>query len=136
MPDNVSFQPHNFFAPQTVIADAYLYRSCFHNWSEASAKKMVEAMMPAFRGRPGTKLFLAERIMPALGSGNLYQQVQARQLDAIMLTLFNGRVRDLEELKSLIAGVEPRLKFKGVAWAHVSTIIDPRSHSFLEWEYE
>ena len=98
---------------------------------------MVEAMMPAFRGRPGTKLFLAERIMPALGSGNLYQQVQARQLDAIMLTLFDGRVSGSgRAARALIAGVEPRLKFKGVAWAHVSTIIDPRSHSFLEWEYE
>lgn len=134
MPPSVSFQEYNFFTPQPVIADAYLFRSCFHNWSDAAMKKIVENQVLALH--PGAKLFLVERIMPAPGSGNIYQEKQARQLDMNMAVLMNGRCRDVEELRSIIEGVEPRLKFKGIKWARITTISDPRSHSLLEWVFE
>ena len=137
MPPNITFQAYNFFTPQPVTnADAYLFRSCFHNWPDASARKIAENLVPALRNRPGTKVFVVERIMPALGSGNLYQEKQARQLDANMSILMNGRCREVEELKEMLASADPKLKFKGVNWAGIATITDPRSHSFLEWEYE
>ena len=137
MPPNVSFQAYNFFTPQPVTnADAYLFRSCFHNWSEPSARKIAENLVPALRDRPGTKVFVVERIMPTFGSGNVYQEKQARQLDATMSTLMNGRCRDVEELQEIMSSADPRLKFKGIEWAGIATITDPRSHSFLEWEYE
>ena len=134
MPANVSFAAYDFFTPQSVVGNAYMFRSVFHNWSDANAEKILTSLLPALR--PGAKVLLVERIMPALGSRNLYQEIQARQLDATMSGLLNGRCRELEELKRMMQKVEPRLRFCKIEWSKITTVSDPRSHSLLEWEYE
>ncbi|EMR87652.1 putative o- protein [Botrytis cinerea BcDW1] len=42
--ERVSFQGRDFFTPQTVVADAYLFRWIFHNWPDNSLDMIMLSM--------------------------------------------------------------------------------------------
>ena len=134
LPPNLSFAAHSFLEPQPVIADVYLYRMVFHNWSDAGARRILEALKPALR--PGARVILIEYVMPKMGSAPSYAELQTRRLDNVMYTLMNGKVRELEEFQTLFAEVEPRLRFNHFKPGQPKATHDPRSHSVMEWIFE
>jgi hypothetical protein len=47
--DRIQFREHDFFTPQTVQADVYLFRNIFHNWPDAFALQIIQQLVPALR---------------------------------------------------------------------------------------
>jgi len=62
----VRFMPHDLFAPQTVRADAYVFRWIFHNWPDKYCLSILRAQIPVLR--PGAKLIVQEAVMPEPGA--------------------------------------------------------------------
>jgi 6-hydroxytryprostatin B O-methyltransferase len=58
----ISFEQHNFFEEQPVIADGYIFRHILHDWNDADSVTILKALLPALR--PGAKVFISEGILP------------------------------------------------------------------------
>ena len=67
---------HDFFDPQPVSADVYLYRWIFHNWSDAYAIKMLQALVPAMK--PGARVLINDGVLPEAGSVSLTENKSIR----------------------------------------------------------
>jgi hypothetical protein len=62
----VSFMSHDFFTPQTVVADVYLLRWILHNWSDKYCVRILRALIPALK--PGARVIVNEDVRPAFDS--------------------------------------------------------------------
>jgi 6-hydroxytryprostatin B O-methyltransferase len=58
----ITFEQHNFFKEQPVIADGYIFRHILHDWNDADSVAILRALLPALR--PGAKVFISEGILP------------------------------------------------------------------------
>ena len=56
---------HDFFQPQPTVAQAFLFRQIFHNWSDAYCLKILRALIPALR--PGVKVLINDNILSPPG---------------------------------------------------------------------
>ena len=72
----VSLTTHDFFDPQPVSADMYMYLWIFHNWSDAYAIKMLQALIPALK--PGAKGLVNDGVLPEAGSVGLTEAKSIR----------------------------------------------------------
>ncbi|KAI0012378.1 putative O-methyltransferase [Xylariaceae sp. FL0662B] len=59
----ISFMEYDFFTPQPVSADIYIYRHILHDWNDADAAKILSSLLPALK--PGAKILISEAIVPA-----------------------------------------------------------------------
>ncbi|ETI28470.1 hypothetical protein G647_00919 [Cladophialophora carrionii CBS 160.54] len=132
--DSISFQAHSFLETQPVVADVYLFRMVFHNWSDAGARRILQALRPALR--PGARVICIEYVMPPIGTAPSYAELATRRLDNVMYTLMKGKVRELSEFKDLFESVEPDLVFASFRQGQLRATHDPRCHSVLEWVYK
>ena len=132
--DSISFQSHSFLETQPVLADVYLFRMVFHNWSDAGARRIVQGLRAALR--PGTRVICIEYVMPAIGTAPSYAELATRRLDNVMYTLMKGKVRELTEFKELFEAVEPDLMFANFKPGQFKATHDPRCHSLMEWVYK
>ncbi|EHY54589.1 hypothetical protein HRR83_004288 [Exophiala dermatitidis] len=132
--ESVSFEAHSFLEPQLTVADVYLFRMVFHNWCDAGARRIVQALRPALR--PGTRVICIEYVMPSMGSGPHYAELATRRLDNVMFSLMKGKVRELSEFKQLFESAEPNLVFRSFKAGQLRATHDPRCHSVMEWVYE
>jgi hypothetical protein len=57
---------HDFFTPQTVVADVYLLRWILHNWSDKYCMRILRALIPALK--PGARVVVNEDVRPAFDS--------------------------------------------------------------------
>lgn len=57
---------HALFDPQTVQADAYLFRMVFRNWGNKYSLQILKAQIPALR--PGAKILIQDACMPEPGT--------------------------------------------------------------------
>ncbi|OJJ70181.1 hypothetical protein ASPBRDRAFT_156798 [Aspergillus brasiliensis CBS 101740] len=107
---NVSFMAHDFFEPQTVTADAYLYRFILHDWSDEDCKRILSA---AVAGLPrGSRLIIMDMVLPKKDTLPWLMDKYIRTLDIAMYALLAGKERSLEEFQSLVAAVAPELQFE------------------------
>ena len=74
--DRVEFAAHDFFNPQPVRADAYLFRQIFHNNNDMRCVKILQATIPALR--PGAKLIAYDRVVPPPGTMGLIEEREVR----------------------------------------------------------
>lgn len=58
----VSFTEYDFFTPQPVQADVYIYRHILHDWSDADSVKILSSLLPALK--PGARVLISEGILP------------------------------------------------------------------------
>jgi 6-hydroxytryprostatin B O-methyltransferase len=59
----ISFQEYDFFTPQPVEADIYIYRHILHDWNDADSVKILGSLLPALK--PGARVLISEGIVPA-----------------------------------------------------------------------
>ena len=52
----VSWQVHDFFSPQTIVADIYYFRNIFHNWPDAECVRILRQHVPVMQ--PETRLII------------------------------------------------------------------------------
>jgi hypothetical protein len=70
------FMAHDFFMPQTVSADVYLFRWTMHNWSDKYCVRMLRALVPVLK--PGATVVIQDGCMPELGTGPLWKERDMR----------------------------------------------------------
>lgn len=122
----IKFQAHDFFTEQPVHgADVYLFRNIFHNWSDSHAIRILKALVPALR--PGSRLVINDYVLPEPGTMSLMKERavryvheveiydssavstnNSRDMDMIMLTLFNAREREEADWIELFRQADPR----------------------------
>ncbi|UNI16454.1 hypothetical protein JDV02_002886 [Purpureocillium takamizusanense] len=54
----VSFLAHDFFTPQPIQADIYLFKWVFYDWSNKDIVKIIQALVPALR--PGARVLVLD----------------------------------------------------------------------------
>ncbi|KAM3423100.1 hypothetical protein BST61_g559 [Cercospora zeina] len=88
--NGVKFMEHDFFDPQPVHgADVFMFRWILHNWPDALAIRILQALIPALK--PGTKVLIVDEIMPAIGTATPEVENNQRVLDVMMLCVFNAK---------------------------------------------
>ena len=58
----VSLTTHDFFTPQTVVADVYFFRWIFHGFSEKYCIKILRALIPALK--KGARVVINDGTLP------------------------------------------------------------------------
>ncbi|OTB08347.1 hypothetical protein M426DRAFT_263629 [Hypoxylon sp. CI-4A] len=109
----VRYMTYDFFTEQPVHgADVYLYRACFHNWSDKYGLRMLQALIPALK--PGARVVLNDVVVPGpeeLPPGLASSKVRTGDLS--MLMLFNAGDRELEDWRRLFEAASPGFLFEG-----------------------
>ncbi|OQE40150.1 hypothetical protein PENCOP_c006G05583 [Penicillium coprophilum] len=118
---NVSFMPHDFFNEQPIKdADGFMFRWVLHNWPDVYVQRILRALIPSLK--PNTKIIIFDEIMPPAGSMSLSVERCQRNIDFGMLTLFNSKIRDVEEWKEVITESDQRFKVAGVRYPENSRL--------------
>ncbi|KAJ5318241.1 O-methyltransferase family 2 [Penicillium atrosanguineum] len=118
---NVSFMPHDFFNEQPVKdADVYMFRWVLHNWPDLHVQRILKALIPSLK--PGAKIIIFDEIMPPAGTMSLSVERYQRNIDFGMLTLFNSKIRDIEEWKEVITQSDQRFKVTDVRFPENSRL--------------
>ncbi|KAF7945538.1 hypothetical protein EAE96_010305 [Botrytis aclada] len=111
--NRLKFQKHNFFDEQDVLgADAYFFRSIFHDWSDKYAMKILSNLIPALR--TGSIILLNEVCLPPPGVLPLYHDQLLRGYDLAMKQNFNGKERDFDDWTRLFKSASPHFRILGV----------------------
>ena len=75
----VSLTIHSFFDPQPVSAEVYLFRWVMHNWSDAYAIKILQALVPALK--PGARVLINDGVLHEPGTIGLLEDKSIRYVD-------------------------------------------------------
>ncbi|RDK39053.1 O-methyltransferase [Aspergillus phoenicis ATCC 13157] len=110
--ERVSFQAHDFFAPQTVAGDVYLLRHVCHNWSDKNAARILRNLVPAMKS--SSRILLVEVVTVRPGVVNRVQEKYMRNVDVTMLQMLNTQERSREDWESVVTLADKRLKVLGI----------------------
>ncbi|KAL4860742.1 hypothetical protein BDV12DRAFT_204734 [Aspergillus spectabilis] len=106
----VEFQPHDFFTPQPITADIYLFRWVLHDWPDEYVIQILRQLIPALK--PGAKVVVNESLCPDSGSLPVAMERYIRYMDLMMLAINKSRLRDEGEWRGLFEMADGR--FDGV----------------------
>ncbi|KAI2468770.1 putative O-methyltransferase [Annulohypoxylon bovei var. microspora] len=110
--DRVRYMVHDFFTEQPIKgADVYFFRAVMHNWSDTYAAKILQALIPALK--VGAKIVLNEPVIPEPDKVLPGNAARVRASDLVMLELFNGGDREMEDFKGLFAKAHHGFQFHG-----------------------
>lgn len=77
----VKFMPYSFFTPQTVAADVYLIKQCFHNWPDHYCVRILKNQVPALK--PGARLLIIDSVVPPPGGMSLMDERTVRYVASL-----------------------------------------------------
>ena len=98
----LTFQPGSFFEDPLPVCDAYLMKVIIHDWSDAEAARILQAVRRS--APPHAKLLLAEFLIPEGREPNWTLFV-----DLLMLGELTGKERTKSEFKQLLCNSGFRL---------------------------
>jgi O-methyltransferase domain len=93
----MSFHPGDFFVDPLPAADCYLLKRILHDWDDAEATAILQAIRKA--SPPDAIVLLFEYVVPEAGD-----EFVGTNIDVIVLTLLTGRERTRDEYAALLAG--------------------------------
>ncbi|TRX91492.1 hypothetical protein FHL15_007716 [Xylaria flabelliformis] len=128
----ISFEEYDFFTPQPIEADIYIYRHILHDWNDADSVKILSSLLPALK--PGAKILISEGIVPAPPAKrlNTLATKMIRIEDMFMLAAHNAHERSVMDFVSLFDKVSPAaFKLVGVTSGTEAGAFQ----SLLEFEY-
>ncbi|ORY18123.1 cercosporin toxin biosynthesis protein [Clohesyomyces aquaticus] len=102
----VQTMAHDMFTQQPVSADVYLLRYVLHDWPDKYCIRVLQKLIPAMT--KGAKVVIQDHLLPEPGTLPMLQEMQIRSMDAIMLSLFNSRERELSDWKKLFQQADER----------------------------
>ena len=109
----MQFLVHDFFKPQPVTdAEVYLLRMILHDWPDADAVKILKNLVQVMKS--GSKIVIMDMVLPTPGSGQRTFEAALRQKDLTMKQVLNAKEREIEDWRSLIQDVDPRLRIKAI----------------------
>lgn len=108
----VTFAKHDFFTPQPIdpTVDAYLLRSCLHNWGDEDCVRILRGFVPALEASPRTCLLINEMVIPRRGTVPLHVERKQRSSDVAMFVIANSRTRSEADFQLLLQKADPRLQ--------------------------
>ncbi|EEH45053.2 uncharacterized protein PADG_01203 [Paracoccidioides brasiliensis Pb18] len=108
----VSFMEHDFFQPQPVQADIYVFKMILHDWPDHEAARILRALVPALK--PGARVILFEYIgkQDSTTGAQLPRSFQqmGTATDLRLMALFNGKERPAHAWKQLFASADERFE--------------------------
>ncbi|KAL9119188.1 MAG: hypothetical protein Q9187_004259 [Circinaria calcarea] len=104
----IEFMEHDFFNDQPVKADAFLFRMIFHNWSDEHVVKILKATTPGLK--PGSRVVVNDYLVPEPKTMSLIKERTIREMDMIMLSLFNSRDREEKDWVVLFEQADGRYR--------------------------
>ncbi|OXV06700.1 hypothetical protein Egran_05535 [Elaphomyces granulatus] len=107
--DRVSFEVHDFFTPQPIVAEVYLLGAVLHDWPDNKAIEIIQNLVAAMKD--GARIILAENVKMQSGSQPYFFEAIIRAMDMQMLTMFNSQERTLADWKALMQKADHRLEF-------------------------
>jgi hypothetical protein len=112
----VSFVEHDFFNPQPVQADIYIFKMILHDWPDHDAVKILRALVPALK--PGAKVILFEYIGDQGETEGPPLPRSIRNMgtatDLRLMALFNGKERPVEAWRRIIQSADERFEVSSV----------------------
>jgi 6-hydroxytryprostatin B O-methyltransferase len=110
----VQLEAHDFFIEQPVKdADVYLLRQILHDWADESAIRILKGIVPALQKR-GSRILIMDQVVPPPGTLQRSSEREARTVDLVVMSHFNGKQRDLEEWHKILEAADERLKIANV----------------------
>ncbi|KAI1405922.1 S-adenosyl-L-methionine-dependent methyltransferase [Hypoxylon fuscum] len=108
----VRYMTYDFLTEQPVHgADVYLYRACFHNWSDKYAVRMLQALIPA--PKPGARVVLNDVVVPSQEHMPPGLALGVRSGDLSMTMLFNAGDREMTDWAHLFEAASSGFHFDG-----------------------
>ncbi|KAF1992568.1 S-adenosyl-L-methionine-dependent methyltransferase [Aulographum hederae CBS 113979] len=109
--DRIKFMDHDMFDSQPVKdADIYFMRHVFHNWSDKYCVEVLKKLIPALK--PGAKVLACDLCIPDVGERAEVERREVTRIDLMMMSLYNARERDVEQVKDLFEAADDRLDFQ------------------------
>lgn len=112
----VSFVAHDFFQPQHVQADVYIFKMILHDWPDQEAAKILQALIPALK--PGARVLLFEYVgnQGETGVADLPRSIQqmGTATDLRLMALFNGKERPVDAWRQIFRSADERFEITDV----------------------
>ncbi|KAI0179996.1 sterigmatocystin 8-O-methyltransferase [Hypoxylon sp. FL1284] len=114
--DRVSFVEHDFFQPQPVQADIYIFKMILHDWPDHEAAKILRALIPALK--PGARVILFEYIgnQGETEGPPLPRSIQqmGTATDLRLMALFNGKERPVDAWAKIFKDADERFEMANI----------------------
>lgn len=114
--DRVSFVEHDFFQPQPVQADIYIFKMILHDWPDHEASKILRALIPSLK--PGARVILFEYIgnQGETEGPPLPRSIQqmGTATDLRLMALFNGKERPVDAWAKIFRDADERFEMANV----------------------
>ncbi|KAH0522998.1 hypothetical protein TsFJ059_008058 [Trichoderma semiorbis] len=113
----ISFNAYNFFEPQTLTADAYLFKSIFHDWSDKYVVQILRNLLPVLKS--GVHIIIFDNIIPPDHDeqGKPVVPLSTRRLlGAVDLQMFvnhNSKERKASDWTEVVKRADSRFDLKG-----------------------
>jgi hypothetical protein len=112
----VFFLEHDFFKPQPVEADVYIFKMILHDWPDHEAVKILQALIPALKA--GASVILFEYIGNQGETEGPVLPRSIRQMgtatDLRLMALFNGKERPVDSWKHIFQEADERFEVASV----------------------
>lgn len=100
---------HDFFTPQTAVAEVYFFRWIFHGFSGKYCVQILQALVPALK--KGAKIIINDGILPDPGTVPWVEERSLRRMDATMQVTVNASEREVDDWVELFRRADERFKF-------------------------
>ncbi|KAI0386266.1 sterigmatocystin 8-O-methyltransferase [Hypomontagnella monticulosa] len=114
--DRVSFIAHDFFQPQPVQADVYIFKMILHDWPDHEAARILRALIPSLK--PGARVILVEYIGSQGEEANAALPRSIQQMgtatDLRVMALFNAKERPVEAWAKIFRDADERFELGNV----------------------
>ncbi|OGM41476.1 hypothetical protein ABOM_010075 [Aspergillus bombycis] len=108
----VSWQVHDFFSPQTIVADIYYFWNIFHNWPDAQCVWILRQHVPAMR--PATRLIIDDFMLHEPLTVSPFEERRRRSMDVTMLVYFGSHEWTIVEWQRILGEADPRFRLEKV----------------------
>jgi hypothetical protein len=110
--ERVQLTTHDFFTPQTEVAECYFMRMILHGFSDKYCVRILQALVPALR--KGSRVVINDGGLSEPGTASYLEERAMRTLDLFMQVTVNAREREAEDWADLFARADPRYQVKRV----------------------
>jgi hypothetical protein len=107
--DRVRLTTHDFFTPQTEVADVYFFRMIFHGFADKYCVQILQALTPALK--KGARIVVNDGALPEPGTAQYLEERTMRTMDLFMQVTVNAREREADDWTELFKEADARYKF-------------------------
>lgn len=127
--ERIEFVEYDFFKPNTVQGDYYIFRHILHDWPDEDAVTILKNLVPALKN--GARVILYEAVMPEPPAqlANTWDEKAVWLEDISMLAAHNAKERTCTEYEKLFKAADPNFYYIGSGRAPAAV------QSTVEFEY-